>query len=175
MSEGRPASPARSQSPRSGGTEAREAAGAIPIGLRLFDAILIGFFLALVFLLGVFQLRDTADFYWHLRTGDLIRASGEIPRVDFYTYTRAGSPWIDLHWMFQVGMSWVHDHGGVPALTFAKCAVTAAAMLLQSHLLVPVASRALAEGSLSLSRACVRGLEQVRDDASAGGHVRVVL
>lgn len=130
MSEGRPASPARLQSPRSGGAEAREASGAIPIGLRLFDAILIGFFLALVFLLGVFQLRDTADFYWHLRTGDLIRASGEIPRVDFYTYTRAGSPWIDLHWMFQVGMSWVHDRGGVAALTFAKCAVTSAALLL---------------------------------------------
>lgn len=100
------------------------------MGLRLFDAILIGFFLALGFLLGVFQLRDTADFYWHLRTGDLIRASGEIPRVDFYTYTRAGSPWIDLHWMFQVGMSWVHERGGVPALTFAKCAVTTAALLL---------------------------------------------
>ncbi len=99
-------------------------------GLRLFDAVLVAFFLALVFLLGVFQLRDTADFYWHLRTGDLIRKSGEIPRVDFYTYTREGQPWIDLHWLFQVGMSWIHERGGVPALTFAKCAITCAAMLL---------------------------------------------
>lgn len=98
-------------------------------GFLLFDAVLIGFFLALAFLLGVFPLKDT-DFYWHLRTGDLIRQSAEIPRVDFYTFTRAGSPWTDLHWIFQVCVSWVYQRGGVPALTFAKCIVTCTALLL---------------------------------------------
>jgi len=98
-------------------------------GLRLFDVALIGLFLALGFLLGVFPLKDT-DFYWHLRTGDLIRRTGEIPRVDFYTFTRAGEPWIDLHWIFQVGVSWIHERGGVPALTLAKCVITCAALLL---------------------------------------------
>jgi hypothetical protein len=130
MSEGRSASSSRSRPFRSVGAGSREGSDAVPASLALFDVVLIGFFLALVFLLGVFQLRDTADFYWHLRTGDLIRESGEVPRVDFYTYTRAGTPWIDLHWMFQVGMSWVYERGGVPALTFAKCVVTCAAMFL---------------------------------------------
>ncbi|AMV39760.1 tetratricopeptide repeat protein [Planctomyces sp. SH-PL62] len=126
MSEGRLSPP----KPRSSALaeHAREAA-ATAWGLRLFDAVLIGFFLALGFLLGVFRLKDT-DFYWHLRTGDLIRKWGEIPRVDFYTFTRAGSPWIDLHWIFQVCISWVHEQGGVPALTLAKCLVTCAALLL---------------------------------------------
>ncbi len=126
MSEGRSASSSKSRPSRSVGADHQ----AVPPGLRLFDAVLIGFFLVLTFLLGVFELRDTADFYWHLRAGDLIRATGEIPRVDFFTYTRAGTPWIDLHWLFQVGMSWVHERGGVPALTFAKCVVTCAAMFL---------------------------------------------
>jgi len=98
-------------------------------GLRLFDVGLVGLFLALAFLLGVFPLKDT-DFYWHLRTGDLIRKFGEVPRVDFYTFTRAGTPWIDLHWVFQVAISWIYDRGGVPALTLAKCLVTCAALLL---------------------------------------------
>lgn len=98
-------------------------------GLRLFDAVLVGLFLALAFLLGVFPLKDT-DFYWHLRTGDLIRKFGEIPRVDFYTFTRAGAPWIDLHWLYQVSISWIHEWGGAPALTLAKCLVTCAALLL---------------------------------------------
>lgn len=98
-------------------------------GLALFDVVLIAFFLALSFLLGVFELKDT-DFYWHLRTGDLIRRFGEIPRVDFYTFTRAGTPWIDLHWIFQVGISWIFERGGVPALTLAKCLITCLALLL---------------------------------------------
>lgn len=98
-------------------------------GLRLFDAGLIGLFLALAFLLGVFPLKDT-DFYWHLRTGDLIRKFGEVPRVDFYTFTRAGAPWIDLHWVFQVTISWIYERGGVPALTLAKCLATCASLLL---------------------------------------------
>jgi len=98
-------------------------------GLRLFDLGLVGLFLALAFLLGVFPLKDT-DFYWHLRTGDLIREFGEIPRVDFYTFTRAGAPWIDLHWIYQVAISWIYERGGVPALTLAKCLVTCAALLL---------------------------------------------
>jgi tetratricopeptide (TPR) repeat protein len=99
------------------------------LGLRVVDATLIGLFLALTFLLGVFPLKD-ADFYWHLRTGDLIRKFGEIPRVDFYTFTSPGKRWIDLHWIFQVGISWIHEHGGVPALVLAKTVITCLAVLL---------------------------------------------
>ncbi|WP_240911365.1 tetratricopeptide repeat protein [Paludisphaera soli] len=127
MSEGRLSPPAPRSSRSEKSRDDRSPSGAA-WGLRLFDAVLIGFFLTLGFLLGVFRLKDT-DFYWHLRTGNLIRQSGQIPRVDFYTFTRAGSPWIDLHWIFQVAISWVYEQGGVPALTLAKCLVTCAALL----------------------------------------------
>ena len=102
------------------------------LGLLVIDATLLSFFLALTFLLGVFPLKD-ADYFWHLRTGDLIRKTGEIPRVDFYTFTRQGTPWIDLHWIFQVGISWLNQHGGVPALTLAKCAITSSGGLAPDH------------------------------------------
>ncbi len=126
-------SPSRSK-PRTSPTVGKSQSGGEPggssWGLRLFDLVLIGLFLALAFLLGVFRLKDT-DFYWHLRTGDLIRKFGEVPRVDFYTFTRVDAPWIDLHWVFQVAISWIYEHcGGVPALTLAKCIVTCAALLL---------------------------------------------
>ncbi|MGO8899279.1 MAG: tetratricopeptide repeat protein [Isosphaeraceae bacterium] len=98
-------------------------------GLRVIDACLIALFLALTFLLGIFPLKD-ADYYWHLRTGDLIRRTGQVPRVDFYTFTRQGTPWIDLHWIFQVGISWVREHGGVPALTLLKAVITCLAVFL---------------------------------------------
>lgn len=90
---------------------------------------MIALFLVLTFLLGSFPLKD-ADVYWHLRTGDLIRQTGSIPHTDIYTFTREGTPWIDLHWIFQVAISWLHEHGGVPAMNVAKCAVTCLAMLI---------------------------------------------
>src|SRR4051812_4572343 len=99
------------------------------LAARLADAGLIAMFLALTFLLGVFPLRDT-DFWWHLRTGDLIRQTGTIPRVDFLTFGAEGHRWIDLHWGFQVALSWLYARGGVVALNLAKCVITCAAVAL---------------------------------------------
>jgi tetratricopeptide (TPR) repeat protein len=96
---------------------------------RAADAGLIVLFLLLAFLLGAFPLKDT-DIYWHLRTGDLIRQTGQIPRTDIFTFTSEGRPWIDLHWLFQIAVSWVHERGGIVALTLSKCALTCVAMLL---------------------------------------------
>ncbi len=78
---------------------------------------------------GAFPLKD-ADFYWHLRTGDLIRQTGRVPHVDIFTFERLGTPWIDLHWVFQIGISWAHEYGGVVALNLAKCGLTCLAVFL---------------------------------------------
>ena len=98
-------------------------------GLRAFDALLILAFLSLTFLLGLFPLKDT-DFWWHLRTGDLIRQTGSVPKTDLYTYSSEGRPWVDLHWTFQVAVSWLHERGGVPALTLSKSMITCIAVFL---------------------------------------------
>ena len=96
----------------------------------LADGALIASFLALTFLLGVFALKDV-DFYWHLRTGDWIRETGKIPHEDIFTFTAApGTPWIDLHWLFQVAISWGFEHGGIVALNLAKCGITCVAVFL---------------------------------------------
>ena len=95
----------------------------------LLDLVLMSAFLALTFLLGAFPLKDT-DFWWHLRTGDLIRQTGQVPHHDLYTYTVANHRWIDLHWGFQVALSWGFAHGGVVFLSLAKCAITCAAVFL---------------------------------------------
>jgi len=99
-------------------------------GPRLADGGLIVLFLILTFLLGAFPLKDV-DFHWHLRTGDLIRKTGEIPRTDLFTFSAPpNTPWIDLHWLFQIALSWGFEHGGIVALTLAKCVITCVAMLL---------------------------------------------
>ncbi len=100
-----------------------------PALAALADAGLVALFLALTFLLGVFPLKD-ADIFWHLRTGQLIRESGQVPRVDIFTYTREGVPWIDLHWIFQIAVSWLYERGGALAMNLAKCVVTCVAVLI---------------------------------------------
>ncbi len=96
---------------------------------RLADAGLVAAFLALVALLGVFPLKDT-DFWWHLRTGDLIRQTGLVPRVDTYTFGAEGHRWVDLHWLFQILLSYGYERIAIPGLNLAKCAVTALAVWL---------------------------------------------
>ncbi|CAN5863718.1 hypothetical protein BH23PLA1_BH23PLA1_19180 [soil metagenome] len=97
--------------------------------LLLVDAFLVLAFLALTFLLGVFPLKDV-DFWWHLRTGDLIRETGAIPQKDLYTYTVPDREWIDLHWGFQVALSWGFERFGVVGLNLAKCGITCLAVLI---------------------------------------------
>ena len=95
----------------------------------LADAGLLIGFLALVFLLGAFPNKDT-DLWWHLKTGQIIRATGHVPSTDLYTFTAADHPWIDLHWGFQVMASLIYERGGIPLLNLAKCGVTTLALLL---------------------------------------------
>lgn len=79
------------------------------------------------FLLGCTPLRDF-DVWWHLRTGQLILERGSVPYVDWFTYTSAERPWIDLHWGFQVLIAWLYSLGGVDAILLAKAAVSALAV-----------------------------------------------
>ena len=106
-----------SESPPAKKAKARIVRTAVPsepqppaISLRVADGVLLVLFLALTFLLGAFPLKDT-DFWWHLRTGDLIRQNGAVPRADNYTFTVQGAPWIDLHWVFQVAISFLYERG----------------------------------------------------------------
>ncbi len=103
--------------------------GPVSWTLYLVDGSLLAIFLGLVFLLGVFPMKDT-DFWWHLRTGDWIRTTGQVPTHDLYTFTVADHAWTDLHWMFQLAISWGYQHGGVVALNLAKCVITCAAVAL---------------------------------------------
>jgi tetratricopeptide (TPR) repeat protein len=96
---------------------------------RLLDGALVAALLGLTFLLGAFPLKDT-DFWWHLRTGDIIRQTWRLPVTDWYTFAAADHAWIDLHWLFQVLLSWGYQLGGVPLLTLAKCVITCAAVAL---------------------------------------------
>lgn len=76
------------------------------------------------FLLGCCQLADP-DFWWHLKTGQLILEKGTAPHTDWYTYTNSSQPWIDLHWGFQIILALLYRIGGIPLIIVAKSLLVA--------------------------------------------------
>lgn len=79
---------------------------------------------AVIAALGLQKIRSF-DYWWHLRTGELIVESGSIPRFDVYSSTAEGSRWIDIHWLHQVGLHALHGLGGHEAVVFGKAALIA--------------------------------------------------
>jgi hypothetical protein len=74
----------------------------------------------LVLFLGLFAmaLRPVADpdFWWHLRTGELIVQTRSIPRVDPFSFTRQGAPWITQEWLSELLFYGLFRLGGLPLL-----------------------------------------------------------
>ncbi len=69
------------------------------------------------------------DVWWHLEAGELIRMTGSIPRADGFSFTSAGTPWINHEWLFQVALSLAWKAGAVGVLLMkAACAAGAAAI-----------------------------------------------
>ncbi len=59
---------------------------------------------------------STVDLAYGIRTGQLVLAGAGIPRVDTFTFTAAGLPWIDQQWLAHVIFGWAYGIGGWSAL-----------------------------------------------------------
>lgn len=42
------------------------------------------------------------DYWWHWRTGQIIYGTGAVPRVDDYSFTVLGQPWISHEWLTEL-------------------------------------------------------------------------
>ncbi|MBI3447803.1 MAG: hypothetical protein HY049_02610 [Acidobacteria bacterium] len=70
------------------------------------------------------------DLWWHLKAGEWIVSHGAVPRADDFSFTSAGTPWVDHAWLWQV-IAWeLHDRLGIPGLAILKlsCAGIVAAL-----------------------------------------------
>jgi hypothetical protein len=94
---------------------------------RVLNRILFGGLLLWTYLSLCFPLYDT-DFWWHLKTGEWILQEGTVPQVDLYTFTEFRTPWIDLHWGFQLFITLLYRLGGANLVILTKAAVITAAV-----------------------------------------------
>jgi hypothetical protein len=77
----------------------------------------------LVILLGTMVAIDLA---YQVRAGDLILNARSIPRVDSFTFTMSGRPWLDQQWGAQLLIALAHRAGGWPALSMLRAAIVGA-------------------------------------------------
>ncbi|PIU58384.1 MAG: hypothetical protein COS89_00650 [Deltaproteobacteria bacterium CG07_land_8_20_14_0_80_38_7] len=89
-----------------------------PPSVFLCLSLLFGFAL----FIGATKIADF-DIWWHLKTGEIIRAWGTIPKYDIFSYTAPGASWVNHEWLFQVFASFLYDHFGIASLTLAKLAI----------------------------------------------------
>jgi hypothetical protein len=69
------------------------------------------------------------DLAYHLRAGEEV-LSGHIPRVDTYTFTVAGQPWLDQQWAAQGVYTAIYRLGGWPLLEAAQAMLVGATFFL---------------------------------------------
>jgi hypothetical protein len=53
----------------------------------------------------------TTDLTYHIRAGDGILATHSLPRVDTYTFSVSGQPWLDQQWGAQIVLAFGHRAG----------------------------------------------------------------
>jgi hypothetical protein len=72
----------------------------------------------------------SVDLAYQLRAGAGILAGHGIPAVDTWTFTIAGSPWLDQQWGAQVLLAGVYQLGGWTGLAVLRAALVGTAFLL---------------------------------------------
>jgi hypothetical protein len=103
----------------------------MPTARRWSTRLVVAALFALGLVLGLQKIRDF-DYWWHARTGELILETGTVPRADAFTYSVPGNRWVDIHWLFQVGLAEVRALGGTAGVVVAKavCVAALTALLL---------------------------------------------
>jgi hypothetical protein len=84
---------------------------------------------AAVLAAGLTKIADL-DFWWHLKTGQLIVASRSIPRTDVYSYTAFGHEYIDHEWLFQVSQYATWAAFGPAGIALLKCLLFAITLIV---------------------------------------------
>ncbi len=70
------------------------------------------------------------DFYWHLKTGELIAQTGSIPLTDPYSFTYFGQPWVAHEWLTELIFHGIERTGGFNALRWLPALAAAANFML---------------------------------------------
>jgi hypothetical protein len=89
---------------------------------------------ALLLVNGTKLLKDS-DTYWQIVVGQWILDHHALPRVDIYSFTRAGEPWTSSSWLAQVLFAWSYGVAGWTGTIVLASACVAATFALLAWIL----------------------------------------
>jgi hypothetical protein len=82
-------------------------------------AFLLGF--TSIYAVGSPILQDN-DMGWHIRVGDLILSTGQIPKHDSWSFSGSKQTWYNLSWIWDVILSLINQKFGMEGLFIFSCA-----------------------------------------------------
>lgn len=74
------------------------------------------------------------DMWWHLKTGEVIWNTHSIPKVDLFSFTAQGHPWIAQEWLSQLTIYGAWKLGGYTGLMVWFC-IVASLLIIGAYLL----------------------------------------
>lgn len=80
--------------------------------------------LSSIILLGSFSLFDL-DIWLHLKSGEIILKTGQVPTKDLFSAAFPGKAWVDHEWLFQVFAYFIHSRFGNQGLVTMQATVVA--------------------------------------------------
>jgi hypothetical protein len=81
------------------------------------------------------SLLGDSDSYWQIAVGQWILDHAALPRVDIYSFTRAGEPWISSSWLAQVLYAASYNLAGWTGPVVLAASAIAATFALLAHIL----------------------------------------
>ncbi|MBI5878477.1 MAG: hypothetical protein HZB53_12580 [Chloroflexi bacterium] len=78
-----------------------------------------------LFVLAVQPVSDP-DLWWHMRSGQWIGEHGAVPTADFFSFTAAGTPWMEHEWLANTALYALFVLGGLNLLSIVAGAIITA-------------------------------------------------
>lgn len=117
---------------------------------RAIRSLPLALFFLTVTAFGCFQVIDT-DVWLYVKTGEYIRHNLSVPRTDFFSYTAAGAPWVDVHWLAQVILWTAYAAAGAVGLSLLRLALVLAIFVILYRCCRRYASPTLTISALTLA------------------------
>src|SRR3954447_19457981 len=83
--------------------------------------VMLGTLLVVLMVLTVRERFNDPDIWWHLKTGEIIWNTHSIPRVDPFSFTAFGKPWIAQEWLSELTIYGAYHLGGYTGLMLWLC------------------------------------------------------
>jgi len=99
-----------------------------PIAVRFLPSLTDIIAVSPIFLLcsrpqGIKALLGDGDTGWHIRTGEWILATHQVPFTDMFSFSKQGETWFAWEWLWDVCFALLHRGAGMAAVLFASMAI----------------------------------------------------